>query len=58
MQTIWIYSDGHLAATRPDGSLWLRWSAEEALGRPLAELLNQAPDLSRALLPQEKASIA
>lgn len=56
MQATWTYSDGHLTATRPDGSLWLRWSAEEVLGHPLADLLNQAPELSRALLPQDETS--
>jgi hypothetical protein len=51
MHATWIYIDGHLVANQPNGALWARWLADESLGRPLADLLNQAPGLSRLLLP-------
>lgn len=51
MHATWIYTNGHLVANRQDGTLWARWLADEGLGRPLADLLNQAPGLSRLLLP-------
>lgn len=50
MTANWIFEDGHLAARNDVGRLLRRWSADEAMGRGLALLLNQASGLSRLLL--------
>lgn len=49
--THWTFEDGRLVARDEAGALLWAWLAEDAIGRPLAALLNQAPALSLAILP-------
>lgn len=51
MNAIWTFEVGHLVARNDAGRLLWAWLADEVMGRPLADLLNQAPALSRLLLP-------
>ncbi|NKA76068.1 hypothetical protein GO285_05039 [Ralstonia solanacearum] len=51
MNAHWTFEDGHLVARDLAGAVLWAWQADEAMGRPLADLLNQAQDLSCRLLP-------
>lgn len=51
MNARWTFEGGHLVALNPLGAVLCAWLADEAQGHPLADLLNQAEDLSRLLLP-------
>ncbi len=46
----WTFEGGRLEARDEAGELLRWWLADEAMGRPLAGLLNQAHSLSRQLL--------
>ena len=50
MTAIWMFKGGRLEARNEAGELLRWWLADEAMGRPLAGLLNQAHSLSRLLL--------
>lgn len=50
MTAIWMFEGGRLEARNEAGELLRWWLADEAMGRPLAALLNQAHSLSRLLL--------
>ena len=50
MTAIWMFEGGRLEARNEGGELLRWWLADEAMGRPLAGLLNQAHSLSRLLL--------
>ena len=50
MTAIWMFEGGRLEARNEAGELLRWWLADEAMGRPLAGLLNQAHSLSRLLL--------
>lgn len=51
MNAHWTFEGGHLVARNLAGVMLWAWQTDEAMGRPLADLLNQAQDLSRLLLP-------
>lgn len=51
MNELWTFEGGRLVARNQAGAALGTWLADETLGRPLAELLNQLPGLSRLLLP-------
>lgn len=50
MTAIWTFESGRLEARNEAGEVLRWWLADEAMGRPLAGLLNQAHSLSRLLL--------
>lgn len=50
MTAIWMFEDGRLEARDEAGELLRSWLADEAMGRPLAGLLNQAHSMSQLLL--------
>jgi hypothetical protein len=50
MTAIWMFEGGRLEARDEAGELLRWWLADEAMGRALAGLLNQAHSLSRLLL--------
>ncbi|MGY8573898.1 hypothetical protein [Paracidovorax citrulli] len=50
MTAIWMFESGRLEARNEAGELLRWWLADEAMGRPLAALLNQAHSLSRLFL--------
>ena len=50
MTAIWMFEGGRLEARNEAGELLRWWLADEAMGRPLAGLLNRAHSLSRLLL--------
>jgi hypothetical protein len=52
MNAFWIFDCGRLVANDLAGVPLGTWSAEEAMGPRLADMLNVSPDLSRILLPQ------
>ena len=45
------FEGGHLVARNQAGAVLWAWLADEAMGRPLADLLNHSQSLSRLLLP-------
>ncbi|HMW86487.1 hypothetical protein [Zoogloea sp.] len=51
MNSVWNFEDGHLVARNQVGAVLWAWLADEAMGRPLADLLNHSQSLSRLLLP-------
>lgn len=51
MNERWTFEGDHLVARNLSGAVLCAWLADEAQGGPLAQLLNQAPGLSRLLLP-------
>lgn len=50
MTAIWMFESGRLEARNEAGELLRWWLADEAMGGPLAALLNQAHSLSWLLL--------
>lgn len=50
MTAIWTFEGGRLEAHDEAGELLRWWLTDEAMGRPLAGLLNQTNSLSRLLL--------
>ncbi len=50
MTLVWTFEGGYLTARNKTGRLLWGWLADEVMGRPLADLLNHAPALSRLLL--------
>jgi hypothetical protein len=52
MDAFWTFEGGRLVANHIAGVPLGTWSAEEAMGPRLADMLNVSPDLSRILLPQ------
>lgn len=50
MTAIWMFEGGRLEAHDEAGELLRWWLADEAMGEPLAALLNQVQSLSRLLL--------
>jgi hypothetical protein len=50
MTAIWMFEGGRLEARNEAGELLRWWLADEAMGWPLAGLLNRAHSLSRLLL--------
>lgn len=50
MVAFWKFEGGRLVARNPAGTLLWSWLADESMGQPLADVLNQAQDLSRLLL--------
>lgn len=51
MNALWTFEGGRLVARNLAGAVLWAWLADEAMGRPLADLLNHSQDLSRLLLP-------
>lgn len=51
MKALWIFEGGRLVARDLTGAELAAWLVDEAMGRPLAALLNHAVDLSCMLLP-------
>lgn len=51
MNALWNFEGGKLVARNQAGVVLWTWFAEEEMGRPLADLLNQSPSLGRLLLP-------
>lgn len=51
MNALWNFEGGHLVARNQAGAVLRTWLADEAMGRPLADLLNHSQSLSRLLLP-------
>lgn len=51
MHAHWTFEGGHLVARNLAGVVLWAWQADEEVGRPLADLLNHAQDLSCRLLP-------
>lgn len=51
MYARWTFEDSHLVARNLAGAVLWAWRPDEAMGRPLADLLNHAQDLSCRLLP-------
>lgn len=51
MNALWTFEGGHLVARNQAGAVLWAWLADEAMGRPLADLLNHSQGLSRLLLP-------
>lgn len=51
MNALWTFEGGHLVARNQAGAVLWAWPADEAMGRPLADLLNHSQGLSRLLLP-------
>lgn len=51
MNAVWNFEGGHLVARNQAGAVLWAWLADEAMGRPLADLLNHSQGLSRLLLP-------
>lgn len=51
MNAIWTFERGHLVARNLAGDELGAWVATEAIGHPLADLLNLAHELSPMLLP-------
>lgn len=51
MNALWTFEGGRLVARNLAGAVLWAWLADEAMGRPLADLLNHAQGLSRLLLP-------
>jgi hypothetical protein len=51
MNTIWTFEGSSLVAHNAAGVPLQAWPADKAMGPRLANMLNQSPDLSRALLP-------
>lgn len=51
MNALWTFEGGRLVARNQTGAVLWAWVADEAMGRPLADLLNHSQDLSRLLLP-------
>lgn len=50
MNAIWTFEGGRLVARNEAGALVWAWLAAETMGRPLVDLLNGTPALSRLLL--------
>ncbi|RZS80776.1 hypothetical protein [Pigmentiphaga kullae] len=50
MTAIWMFEGGRLEARDETGELLRWWLADEAMGRPLAALLNDTHSLSRLFL--------
>ena len=40
MNAVWNFEGGHLVARNQAGAVLWAWLADEAMGRPLADLLN------------------
>ncbi len=51
MNAVWNFEGGHLVARNQAGAVLWAWLADEAMGRPLADLLNHSQSLSHLLLP-------
>ena len=51
MNAVWNFDGGHLIARNQAGAVLWAWLADEAMCRPLADLLNHSQSLSRLLLP-------
>ena len=51
MNALWTFEGGRLVARNLAGAVLWAWLTDEAMGRPLADLLNHAQGLSRLLLP-------
>ena len=51
MNALWTFEGGRLVARNLAGAVLWAWLADEAMGRPLADLLNHSQSLSRLLLP-------
>lgn len=51
MNAVWNFEGGHLVARNQAGAVLWAWLADEAMGRPLSDLLNHSQGLSRLLLP-------
>jgi hypothetical protein len=50
MMVIWTFENGRLTASDDAGKVLREWAAEDALGRGLAVLFNQAQSLSQMLV--------
>jgi hypothetical protein len=57
MKKNWIFENGQLIARNNDNELIVAWSADEGLGRPLADFLNLDTNLGELLCPQENNKI-
>ncbi|MGD7190427.1 hypothetical protein ACQCRI_19550 [Ralstonia pseudosolanacearum] len=51
MNAHWTFEGDHLVARNLAGAVLWAWQADEAMGRPLVDLLNHAQDLSCRLRP-------
>lgn len=49
MNALWTFEGDHLVARNQAGTMMWAWLADEATGRPLADLLNHSQSLSRLL---------
>lgn len=50
MNAVWQFDNGHLVARDESNSVICYWLADHTIGKPLADLLNHTPPLSRILL--------